>query len=67
MPSIQYSISPWQYEDDEVSTICMYWTKFHNNIIAPIYEDIFERYVAGEDVVPIMPIAFAVTNRELKK
>ena len=67
MPSIQYSISPWQYEDDEVSSICMYWTKFHNNIIAPIYEDIFERYVAWEDVVPIMPIAFAVTNRELKK
>jgi hypothetical protein len=53
MPSIQYSISPWQYEDEEVSAISKYWTDFHREIIAPIYIDIFERYIAGEDVLPI--------------
>ena len=52
----QFSISPWQYNDAEVTAVCKYWTDFHHDVIAPIYEDIFERYVAGENILPIAPI-----------
>lgn len=43
MPSMQYSIAPWQYEDDpEVIEISRRWTSFHENFITPIMIDLAE-------------------------
>lgn len=66
LPSIQYSISPWQYEDPQVQAICKYWTDFHRDVIAPIYEDVFEMYVNGTDIIPIAPVSFITPVDELR-
>ena len=67
LPSIQYSISPWQYEDEEVSSICKYWTDFHRTVIAPIYESTFEKYISGESILPIVPVSFFASHAELDR
>merc|ERR1712050_237502 len=50
----------------EVSRICKYWTDFHRDIIAPIYEDVFERYINGENILPIAPISFFASRNEIQ-
>ena len=45
--------------------ICKYWTDFHREVIAPIYEDIFRRYVNGNDVLPILPVSFITPKNEI--
>ena len=65
LPSIQYSISPWQYEDPFVQEVCKYWTDFHSEIIAPIYEDAFRSYVNGENLMIISPVSFVTPADEL--
>ncbi|XP_077993185.1 myogenesis-regulating glycosidase-like [Glandiceps talaboti] len=35
LPSMQFSISPWQYDEPEVTEIAKYWVDFHNETIGP--------------------------------
>ncbi|XP_006820508.1 myogenesis-regulating glycosidase-like [Saccoglossus kowalevskii] len=35
LPAMQFSISPWQYDDPQVTEIARYWVKFHNETIGP--------------------------------
>ncbi|XP_041466131.1 myogenesis-regulating glycosidase-like [Lytechinus variegatus] len=57
MPSMQYSISPWQYEDDpEVVEISRRWTSFHENVITPILVDLAETEAIPEGKPMIRPL-----------
>lgn len=47
LPSMQYSISPWQY-DDEVIQIALRWTAFHENVITPMLLQIIKDQVVPE-------------------
>eukprot|EP00057_Strongylocentrotus_purpuratus_P007083 XP_011661557.1 PREDICTED: uncharacterized family 31 glucosidase KIAA1161-like [Strongylocentrotus purpuratus] len=35
LPAMQYSISPWQYNDTEIVEIALRWTSFHENVVTP--------------------------------
>eukprot|EP00057_Strongylocentrotus_purpuratus_P009144 XP_011663618.1 PREDICTED: uncharacterized family 31 glucosidase KIAA1161-like [Strongylocentrotus purpuratus] len=57
MPSMQFSIAPWQYEDDpEVVTISRRWTSFHENVITPILIDLAETEAIPEGKPMIRPL-----------
>ncbi|XP_030829640.1 myogenesis-regulating glycosidase-like [Strongylocentrotus purpuratus] len=66
MPSMQYSIAPWQYEDDpEVVTISRRWTSFHENVITPILIDLAETEAIPEGKPMIRPLWWiAPTDRD---
>ena len=51
----------------EVCIFCVPMTDFHRDVIAPIYEDAFERYIQPEMddfVIPIAPVSFFATVDE---
>ena len=57
MPSMQYSISPWQYEDDpEVVAISRRWTTFHEDVIMPRLVELAETEAIPEGKPMIRPL-----------
>ena len=60
-------MSPWQYENSATQVLCKYWTDFHREIIAPIYEQLWEDYIAGSDILPIAPVSYLAERTELSK
>jgi len=57
LPCMQFSISPWQY-DEEVTEIAQRYVELHQTII---YDEVFAaatRYVAGDMSLPVSPLWF---------
>ena len=63
----QFSLSPWQYENSSTRVLCKYWTDFHHDIIAPIYEQLWKDYIAGSEILPIAPVSYLAEQTELSK
>ncbi|XP_070536046.1 myogenesis-regulating glycosidase-like [Ptychodera flava] len=52
LPSMQFSVSPWQYEDEEVTNITRYWVNFHDETIGPkLVELAREATVTGDPII----------------
>lgn len=73
LPSMQYSISPWQYDEDVVD-IALRWTSFHENVITPILLRIIREEVVTEGkplnrpvwwIAPEDPIALVIDSEFL--
>jgi len=55
LPSMQFSISPWQY-DEEVTALALKYTKLHSEVIYPAYVNSAKSYISGEMILPVGPI-----------
>ncbi|KAJ8029541.1 Myogenesis-regulating glycosidase [Holothuria leucospilota] len=73
LPSMQYSISPWQYDEDVVD-IALRWTSFHENVITPILLRIIREEIVTEGkplnrpvwwIAPEDPIALVIDSEFL--
>nr|XP_018667420.1 myogenesis-regulating glycosidase-like [Ciona intestinalis] len=62
LPSMQFSICPWQY-DDETVKLAQYYVQLHENVVFDEIVSSSQKYVNGdEDLGPIRPIWWATSN-----
>ena len=57
LPVMQFSIAPWQY-DEQVNDLGRRFVEIHETIVYPEIIRASERYVAGEMVLPAAPLWF---------